>query len=944
MCNGMNPSSRSREMYKSTKCRLLHHPLSESSPPPSVHNKCHSHEISILKAPNLFLLSLLLSLLTLPCVVVSQSSQSGSQCPSMCNCIWRNGKQTAICESQGLISIPSGILSTTQVLNLNRNNFQILPTRVFQERGLSNLQKVFLAECKLGVIAPDAFVQLTNLVELYLSGNLLTTIPKESFQSTPSLRKLDLHSNPISLVKRGSFEDLSNLNTLDLSYCQIDAVEPGSFSGLNKLQYLKLESNRLTTLSHGVVSDLPSLYSLDLHANPWNCDCNLRSGREWMIRVGVPQSIPPTCASPTKLSGMMWNSLELDEFACTPVIVTRDLEGASVHGSSVNFTCSVKSQPEAKISWLIDGVIYRNTSTTPGITFTAISTSNSLPNDPSSGNFGNSPSSSNVGNSPSSGNNNFGNDPSTYGSSNLGNYPSSVAYQVSNQAPNSQNAGNPFPVIMRSSPNQYSENVRDTPTPRVIFIEERSPSTPSTGTPSMIVSSTLIYNHVESSDAGKTFICYAENSAGVTSKNFTLTYVASNSSTLTSYTSWSKMETGALIGSLAAIVLAVSVLLVYFSKKSNLGRSKSDANSGGKPNLFKNISSPLGVVKMNGNVQKSYGARADHDGDAKVINGGDAMMLMKIRPETGNSSGYGSTQDGTTPDLTSSVLNGIAHAHTLRNGGLASAHHHFLNANQINQYQHFNQGFASDANMTSMLSNGQTLTYENNGQTITYNGQQLGNGPFIDASGNVILSDSQLTPGGVYVSGGPSYMYDNEGMYDASCNDLDTVPQMMQTPNGLLQPADGVCYHSDANTIQVGGANTIQVGGANNYWNENGVDPSEGPIPNYNYVNYYDGVPNEGGDANFQSASAYYDGVPNHIMMNAQSGVPMANYNGGTSSITPSSSSLSVNANQGPITNHQTLLNQTLTNQQGTPTILLANGQYVNASTSDGSDLIGTVI
>src|SRR5437899_3064337 len=78
-------------------------------------------------------------------------SECSHSCPSLCSCIWRNGKQTAICEKQGLISIPSGIGSSTQVLNLNKNNFQILPSKVFQERGLINLQKVFLAECKLGV-------------------------------------------------------------------------------------------------------------------------------------------------------------------------------------------------------------------------------------------------------------------------------------------------------------------------------------------------------------------------------------------------------------------------------------------------------------------------------------------------------------------------------------------------------------------------------------------------------------------------------------------------------------------------------------------------------------------------------------------------------------------------------------------------------------------------
>lgn len=145
------------------------------------------------------------------------SAQSSNSCPSMCSCIWRNGKQTAICEKQSLISIPSGISSGTQVLNLNKNNFQILPSKVFQERGLINLQKVFLAECKLGVIADDAFTQLTNLIELDLSENLLTQVPTNALKDAFNLRRLLLNQNPISNIRAEAFLPLNGLKYLDLS-------------------------------------------------------------------------------------------------------------------------------------------------------------------------------------------------------------------------------------------------------------------------------------------------------------------------------------------------------------------------------------------------------------------------------------------------------------------------------------------------------------------------------------------------------------------------------------------------------------------------------------------------------------------------------------------------------------------------------------------------------
>ncbi len=175
-----------------------------------------------LSSLSLYLLSSQL-LLLLPFLVTTllttqiQQTVSTNTCPSMCSCIWRNGKQTALCEKQSLISIPSGISSATQVLNLNKNNFQILPSKVFQERGLINLQKVFLSECRLGVIADDAFTQLTNLIELDLSTNLLTQVPTRSLKDCFNLRRLQLNFNPIQIIRAEAFLPLTHLKSLDLS-------------------------------------------------------------------------------------------------------------------------------------------------------------------------------------------------------------------------------------------------------------------------------------------------------------------------------------------------------------------------------------------------------------------------------------------------------------------------------------------------------------------------------------------------------------------------------------------------------------------------------------------------------------------------------------------------------------------------------------------------------
>lgn len=463
--------------------------------------------------------------------LIATGALAQSQCPSMCMCIWRNGKQTANCENQGLISIPSGITALTQVLSLNKNNFQILPTKVFQERGLSNLQKVFLAECKLGVIAPDAFDKLTNLVELDLSSNLLTNIPSEALEHAKNIRRLQLNGNPIRHIRRRSLAMLEHLNSLELSSCQIDNIEPGAFSGLTKLQFLKLDTNRLSTLSVSVLLDLPPLYLLDLHKNPWNCDCELRAAREWMIKHNVPQSVPPTCAAPDKMSGIMWNTIQtLDEFACAPQIITRDTDVTAFTGLNASFSCTIMAQPEAKIWWVFDE-------------------------------------------------------------------------QVKNVTAYHQDA-------------KYSIN------------EERVPG-------SANIQTTLSISSADEADNGKIFVCFAENSAGLTSKNFTLQVLPFTSHP--SYAGWTKVEVaGGIVGILFLVVLCFTLITVFLLRARRNSQNESNKSPLPQIDVLKNISGPVA-----GNKQ-GY--------DDKQITADNGKGL---RPETGASSGYGS--NGVTPDLTSSA-------------------------------------------------------------------------------------------------------------------------------------------------------------------------------------------------------------------------------------------------------------------------------------------------
>lgn len=136
--------------------------------------------------------------------------------------------------------------------------------------------------------------------------------------------------------------------------CQTHTIEAKAFFGLRELEYLYLHSNHLTMLSYAVVSDLPALYSFDLHRNPWHCNCEMRATREWMLRNNVGQSIPPTCELPVRLSGLMWNSLDLDDFACEPDIITSNVEVSKTVGANATLTCTAKGHPEPRVYWYVE--------------------------------------------------------------------------------------------------------------------------------------------------------------------------------------------------------------------------------------------------------------------------------------------------------------------------------------------------------------------------------------------------------------------------------------------------------------------------------------------------------------------------------------------------------------------------------------------------------------
>lgn len=230
-----------------------------------------------------------------------------AECPRLCECKWKSGKESVLCLNANLTGVPNELDAGTQVLDLTGNEVSSIPHDTFSRANLINLQKVFIAKCRLKNIERYAFRKLINLVEIDLSYNVLTMIPSHAFDSTPELRELKIVGNPITRIANDAFIHVPQLVRLELSDCRIATLEARAFAGLeSSLEWLKLDGNRLIDVKSITLTSLQNLHGLELSGNLWNCSCSLRPLREWMIKDNIPYDVPPICRYPMRLvSGLI---------------------------------------------------------------------------------------------------------------------------------------------------------------------------------------------------------------------------------------------------------------------------------------------------------------------------------------------------------------------------------------------------------------------------------------------------------------------------------------------------------------------------------------------------------------------------------------------------------------------------------------------------------------
>ncbi|CAM4650415.1 chondroadherin [Caretta caretta] len=184
-------------------------------------------------------------------------------CPSSCHC--HGGElQHVICDNVGLKKIPK-VSEQTRLLNLQRNNFPVLPTNAFRE--MKGLVSLHLQHSQIKEISSGAFRGLKQLVYLYLSNNDISVIKMGAFDDLSELTYLYMDHNKISDLPKGLLSPLMNLFILQLGSNKIRELRSGAFSGAKDLRWLYLSDNSLSSVQPGALDDVENLAVFHLDKN-----------------------------------------------------------------------------------------------------------------------------------------------------------------------------------------------------------------------------------------------------------------------------------------------------------------------------------------------------------------------------------------------------------------------------------------------------------------------------------------------------------------------------------------------------------------------------------------------------------------------------------------------------------------------------------------------------
>ena len=156
---------------------------------------------------------------------------------------------------------------------------------------------------------------LENLQSLYLAGNGLTSMDQVLFIEA-NLTSLDVSKNSLQTIEDNdllSFPYLHYLNLKDNSLTSIEGLRYLRF-----LLYLNVAENQLTAapawMFKGTILWISSLKILDLSKNPFHCNCDIQTFREWILSDTKTYltGVEYVCATQHAFEGKSITAIELD--------------------------------------------------------------------------------------------------------------------------------------------------------------------------------------------------------------------------------------------------------------------------------------------------------------------------------------------------------------------------------------------------------------------------------------------------------------------------------------------------------------------------------------------------------------------------------------------------------------------------------------------------------
>lgn len=215
-----------------------------------------------------------------------------------------------------------------------------------------------MSNCTLIQVDVDAFLGLSILIELDLSSNQIKVIHPGTFHPLIKIRKILLNDNELQNISDRTFENLQHLSHVELMNNKISFIGEQAFLNV-PLKVISLANNRLQKLEKTTFMSLTHLSSLTLGGNMWNCSCELKDFRNFVVDKKLTSDTK--CHYPNALRDKSWGDVGEEEFACMPRVIPRSsLQHVKASKENQTLECHVRGSPRPNVEWLFNNRLVRN--------------------------------------------------------------------------------------------------------------------------------------------------------------------------------------------------------------------------------------------------------------------------------------------------------------------------------------------------------------------------------------------------------------------------------------------------------------------------------------------------------------------------------------------------------------------------------------------------------